>query len=346
MQSYIRKRWPVSIVITFIIMAAILYPRERYLLNIANKFEGFPNWDVNCGYDWLTSNEVMICRGSEKTGMKLFIRDLADKHEIELKDLNRHFTNSFVRHGDVQISPDRHWILWTDEVDGFCTARLDGSGYHKWDGSWLTEDCFWAADSRYWFSLGGGVYPKERYQQAVIHAIDASMKDRSVPIRPDNQPALSLAATGNPTSCIITSWHQNSSRILKLQITEICLLSNMARLRKLIVSPPKNIKEAGYVAVSPAGDRIAWLVETEANMSFPQWLRRLLPTLHVGPQRAIGLWVSHLDGSNMTEIGHIKLPSDDSNGDMIAYDLRWLPDCKHVSFVYNGALWIVVGRVD
>ena len=84
------------------------------------------------------------------------------------------------------------------------------------------------------------------------------------------------------------------------------------------------------IAVSPKGDRIAWL---------------LMPNLKGRPRNvqrgAASLWVSQLDGSRMREIGSAGTDVRQRSAPSLLMQLRWLPGGKRLSFLYNGALYTV-----
>ena len=61
---------------------------------------------------------------------------------------------------------------------------------------------------------------------------------------------------------------------------------------------------------------------------------RLFPALKTLPQARVSLWVSNLDGSRMKELGYVK-------GIAFIPSLRWLPDGKRMSFIYDKALYTV-----
>jgi len=59
-----------------ILLLVIFAPRERYLLEVARKINGSSKWELTCGYDWLSSDTIILCRGDIDTGRRLFTRDI------------------------------------------------------------------------------------------------------------------------------------------------------------------------------------------------------------------------------------------------------------------------------
>ena len=88
-------------------------------------------------------------------------------------------------------------------------------------------------------------------------------------------------------------------------------------------------------ALQPYGDHLAWLVIQEIRPPSPAWMQRIWAFLGQRPHQVIGLWVGHLDGSQMHEIGHMSYQPDEE----IPQQLRWAPGGKLLSFIYKGSLY-------
>lgn len=98
------------------------------------------------------------------------------------------------------------------------------------------------------------------------------------------------------------------------------------------------------------GERMLWRLSTEHQPTSPawsKWLGRFFP-ISSRPWLTKGLWVSHVDGSGMHEIGN--WAEDDVSGDSLDADMeketkpedfRWVPGGKLLSFEYRGALYTV-----
>ncbi len=132
----------------------------------------------------------------------------------------------------------------------------------------------------------------------------------------------------------------------------------------------------GTVTLSPRGDHLAWLLERETESPLVPLVRRFLPKHPWASRprtRTASLWVSRTDGSDLRRIGAIELeplplPSSPSvrgaagvryhlyhthhtlllyhlrtlsRRDDVPGGLRWTPDGKRLSFVYDGTLWAV-----
>lgn len=140
--------------------------------------------------------------------------------------------------------------------------------------------------------------------------------------------------------------------------------------------PPGTV--AWDVALSPNGNRLAWLLQTETYEPLVTLARRFAPNSALAARpatRRAGLWTSRPDGSDLRPIASMalpplpvaqnpRLPARRGNGAMnagqaqfvqaiMAFNLRrrnadkmpaalrWMPNGRRVSFVYNGSLWTV-----
>lgn len=130
------------------------------------------------------------------------------------------------------------------------------------------------------------------------------------------------------------------------QITDIELGKEQLPVKKYTVHMPFKIF-AKEMLFSPKGDRIAWPLMQYAATPSPvdAWLHKLIPSFKLPPKAKFGLWISHIDGSEMHEIGYVPLKPDLINGGTMAEDapnsIQWLPDGKRLSFQYKNNLYII-----
>jgi len=97
-------------------------------------------------------------------------------------------------------------------------------------------------------------------------------------------------------------------------------------------------KNALPVVAEPSGQNSTILYDLRFETIPPLmgWLHRILPRIPATPRITEGLWVSRVDGTGMREIGHVS-----GANDRCLEDIEWLPDGKHISFVYRGMLYTV-----
>jgi hypothetical protein len=114
-----------------------------------------------------------------------------------------------------------------------------------------------------------------------------------------------------------------------------------SRQYKVAQSVPEPVQQ---ILLSPNGDRLLWVTE---SWSVPMpWLRPLgayFPALRQYPQRMVHLWTSDINGGNRREVGSEEfVPSVLRKGQILP--IEWMPDGKHVSFVYGADLYTIPVR--
>ena len=94
-------------------------------------------------------------------------------------------------------------------------------------------------------------------------------------------------------------------------------------------------------ALSPQGNRAAWLVEREYISPYQRFMAKFLHR-PITPQLQKEILVSKIDGSEMREIGTFDVPFGEKlEVEKTITGLRWLPGGKQLSFEHDGGLWTV-----
>ena len=109
---------------------------------------------------------------------------------------------------------------------------------------------------------------------------------------------------------------------------------------KMHVVPLPFTAEVGDSAVSPTGDRIAFLLSTQHPPTGSTAIVSRFTHSRTGP--TVSLCVSRLDGTRPRSLGSEELRVDRENGPEAEIgQLRWLPDGKRLSFVFRDTLWTI-----
>ena len=240
----------------------------------------------------------------------------------------------------IGVSPDGQWILWDGDhhdhsYHGYYGARRDGSAKFHIAGQGFPEmtSFEWMSDSRH-FLEDTGSYEGNGFKhlRTVIRSVDAphtakviSRKEAAISsiwdldwtthILPGNR-AIGIKASTN-------TWSPQ-----KYVLEERTLAPQPRLLNRWTVSIPST-EERREMQLSPDGRRIAWIVITPAGDQKPQ---------------RVAITVSSLDGSAMQEIGHLLLPAaagEEPPYERYPNEMKWLPDGKHLSFIYHDTLYIL-----
>ena len=104
--------------------------------------------------------------------------------------------------------------------------------------------------------------------------------------------------------------------------------------------------DMGVLALSPRGDRLLWgMLCAEKPSALEVRLHRFLPGLRGEASVVERGWVSHLDGSDMKEIGYYTIPGATSSkafaNEPWILDPKWTPDGKRISFLFKDRIMTV-----
>jgi hypothetical protein len=256
---------------------------------------------------------------------------------------------------DGCLSPDGRWLLWCDMImrrgagGRYAAFALDGSRMLTWthadnSGNSIPPEAgypfAWMPDSRHWIELrvGQEVDPKSNRLVTipgylVIRSVDAPGVVSKKPLLSAGGDLLGIT----PQRLLLTLKPRNGGEH-DAEVEEYDLNANAALVRHFPVRAPPNGKFSYHqVALSPQGDRLAWLVPIEKTPPGPPFLARFWAMVGNRPSTAETLWVTRLDGSEPHEVGYLPVKPDAP----LPEDLRWLPGGSQLSFVYKGALYTV-----
>jgi hypothetical protein len=93
---------------------------------------------------------------------------------------------------------------------------------------------------------------------------------------------------------------------------------------------------SGY-ALSPGGDRIAWVATPIIISANAGWMDKILARINFTRGVPMELWVSRIDGTGMHLVGSEPYMTDED----LLCDLQWLPDGKRITFTFRGSVFAV-----
>lgn len=95
-------------------------------------------------------------------------------------------------------------------------------------------------------------------------------------------------------------------------------------------------------AESSDGQFVCCHLQSTRTPPFSTWLHRLIPTFNPRPIYTESVWISRTAGHGMQELGHVPTHLDENGTPQdLLRDVRWLPDGRQISFVYEGTLYVM-----
>lgn len=258
-----------------------------------------------------------------------------------------------------ELSPDCKRLLLCQlrgSMPSYIVCDLDGSHMETWDVG-TSQGPFhpnWLPDSKHWieYSQNSPVLPTNIIQ----HSVDS--ENSSVVLRKDCPPGNSIGVDklGRPlvfeimglsgralSGCdyvihpVTTSTSQPSSQDVHLHLIASANINWATQSRREMIW---RADEVAQIKLSPQKDRVAYMVYTGGGPAFaalPAIVRKLMNAQRKFDSIRCALWVSGIDGKNPREIGTV----DAVNEAHLPTEVQWLPDGKHISYLFDDTLWIV-----
>jgi hypothetical protein len=231
-----------------------------------------------------------------------------------------------------RVSPDGKWILWgSGQPNAFA---VDGKRPVWFPASIsVSNGSAWLPDSRHWI---GCKVVQANTMQINICCVDRPGKYDSFDVPNPGMSELLGCTRGNNSLFWQLEWTGPKS-VGNINLLEIPLVPK-GRIHRITITPPPNHQAIlGSIALSPQGDRLAYLFTNPYTP--PSWplMRHLWHLFGIKEHQEQSLWVSDLDGSHMHEIGHVALRP----GIPVPRDLRWTPSGTKLSFIAGDSLYTV-----
>ena len=338
-------------------LTGALLPRQRSLRERATRVAPARGWSGTgtqthgiVPYFWLSDHEVLWFRGNDP--LEAVRREIRTGRDTPFL-LRTPAVIAPPKGFPLTLSPDRRWLLWVNERGARQTAvasRVDGSRAVTWPRPWYDYSLAWLPDNSGWVWHG---------TVATVHRLAGSRVDlvpfqtkfvASRPGRVAQAPHLLGTAPGGKTIAFDTQAMHNSDRFYsvldvgragfvfepipkQVAFVELDLVRPGAPGRRFTLPMPSGAEQS-VLALSPAGDRIAWL--TYRNGRAPAFLNRLPQELWLSSwKQSASLWVAPTDGGKPPRlVGRLILDEGESVGPP-----SWTPDGRRLSYLYQDALW-------
>ena len=327
-------------------------PRPKPLLTESRRVYTIAE-DVD--YQWISDTALLTAkkdRFDSTSGNFVSYRNAVKIHDLqtgrndELPGLAAQFEKTMKDadyFGQMRISPDGKRVAWqigVSERSGICAATLQGKQIGVENGI-EGEDFGWADNEKLL------LYDHKRHDGDVGYSFDC----------------VGVISSQHPTGVTIPfgpEAKQDKETFLFAQGNQFYTITDDGRDPRLdtvtfagwnigaTVTPAGTFTvhfPAGaawrQAALSPHGERVAWLVSRNYVSPFQRFAAKFLHR-SITPQNQEQILVSKIDGSEMREIGTFDVPF---GGAVLEENkisgLRWLPGGKQLSFEHDGGLWTV-----
>jgi hypothetical protein len=373
--GYKIRRWAgKTLVILTLAMIGLwlVWPHERLLTTIARPVPGANLGKASVWNEdlcWVSSHQLLIVttvqlgrfgNGNSTNQNWQGYADLLDTDtgaRTRLTNLTNLLTRTtalpMIGMDEFKTSPDGQWLLWDTyahrtELGRPHVAHLDGSSYREWEEERYEENFF--LDSLHLAQIQvrpsgpflvvrdllaphrDGTYTTWEQAKAVLAPY---IKAQPVFVR-----VLDPATETNPGYITIATYRKEDD--LHRELSSDNYIGKM--LKPIQTRKVKSPGGAGFTVgeVSPNRKWIYYYLVTARTNLLLTWLHRIFPKFTPKPMLTEELWSSRVDGQGMKEIGHVPLQTDATDQPESGLsNMDWLPDDKHISFVYRNTLYIV-----
>lgn len=294
-------------------------------------------------FQFLDRNRL-LCRYGNAAGrrVEVEVRTGVEKRLVGLEQVFRGEDRKRDDHSRPQISPDGKWLLWGYNQSGRrIAARMDGSRVARWKGHPLGHDEFdfsfyWMADSRHWaeFEWDGEL----ETGKMLVRCVDTPDRTETIPID-GSHPLLeqygygAILAVQTIDRSVVSEFNGNAFVGDRIRMVIGSLRRHSPPRLECTVHFPFDVT-IQQAAVSPKGDRVAWLAAYNRASTFFDRLPRWLRFTGTEPWVRLSIWVSNVDGANLREIAHMATPESTTNVSWNKYlaDLKWANDGRSLNY--------------
>jgi len=275
-------------------------------------------------YAWISNDKVVLARYNGAHGNwdnYLVVRTVSTGKETPLAKLTKLFVGDGAGLTEyLAVSTDKRWLMWFNgsedsAVGGVYGGELNGSRIFKHPYlSYLSAVSIPGDDS--WMAFLSG--NDSSINRASIYDMrTGALKTLKFPRPIDIYDNIRLTRTDG--QLFLYAMLIPHSTAAAMYVVKYRVDNRITELGRKAVMPPKNAMEDIYI--SPDCKSIAWTVQGDK----PQTLEII---------------VTDIDGNHPHSLGDIVNPVDDESGSW-RMTLAWLPDSRHISYVYHNALYVV-----
>jgi hypothetical protein len=305
-------------------MTGRLRSTERVLDAVATRHyrveDSHPNREIR-RYAWLTDRDLLEVTSRPGGGVLRLARfDTERRASYALPNLEKTVLKAGYGAGPM-VSPDGKWIVcWVvalrpRRTEWLVAVSADGSRIIRWPtlkhGVVHYLGYGWMPDGKTFLLIF--------VNKILVYRVQAPGKMQRLWI-PKMSPEQSFIGM-LPEGPLLAGWRQSGP---SYTFTHVQMTNSPPTVRSFKVDLPP-AATVGDVQVSPQGDRLAWHLKFDDSPPTSTILRGLHSLLQRRPHSREGLWVSHVDGSDMHELGHVH------DNDLTLR--QWVPGGNHLAFL-------------
>ena len=340
-----------------------VWPRERLLTEVARAIGQVKPQE---SWSWLTSDKLLVITteqeghwtGSPSWKGQVDQFNCGTHQRIPLPGLTRLFNHPDISPlglpNSMELSPGHTWLIWNNHRTGDmypfpAAAHLDGTHYREW-GSDKDESGFFLDDQHYVQETG------DRAFSVVVRDLQNPKNDREDSTPEQAKAILARYAVKHPV--FITMPEPDSDVRGTPSSTDIEVYRIQDRLQSVHAEGNEGqgaptpihtwklkfpiVATLQHGEVSPQQQAIFFDRVTSQLSPLLVWLHRMIPKFNPKPTITEALWVSRSDGRGLREIGYVPAHlNEDGRPTDGLQNVRWLPDGKHISFIYHSTLYVV-----
>ncbi len=321
--------------------AVVIYRRPPLLLSMSTKVLNLRGYTTLEGginnsytYQWLDENHLLLAR-TVKHKIQFVRFNIVNHHSVALTGLSSQFNRHRCSPKDTiaRLSPDGRWLLWNndDHGDSFYCSSIDGKRLLRWHirTDMLAGDADWLPGSRRWVTnVSSKHIDKAGYLDEIgymVFNVDNPKETKLLYVHGPNssgkyQPGFDLLCTSSDRQMFYPG-RPGAGR------NDPALLSQTGLQR--------------YV-IHPAHPLAVWNWQTYDHLRDFQYAinqrgRMALLAMNNDSEYIVVGWP---DGTECKVVGAIPF----SKPSIELGEVRWQPDCSHISFYYKHDLYTVPAR--
>lgn len=244
---------------------------------------------------------------------------------------------------EYAVSPNGQSLIFapvsTSQGLTYIFASLDGTKGPRWRSEESWQRPLWLHDNRRWLESRYESSQGRLACEVVVHDMQRPALSTviSIPGAPNRDVIDIVGITRQQRMLGFEVMFGKPTQSAQLTDYDIAVPATPSHKREILL-PRFSIPEDLVLSIN--GDRLAWLLEYDDAPPISRWLHALVPQFPSPPRPTLALYVSGLNGTGMTEIGH-KTVTPDLPMELEIRNLQWLPGDKKLSFTYDGALYTV-----